>query len=47
MVLVNGDVKLIDFGLAFTPDLTLDVIPDVPGTLGYMAPELIKGNPGD
>jgi serine/threonine protein phosphatase PrpC len=43
----DGSLKLIDLGVARIPGLE-DIAPeDIPGTPGYMAPELFAGEPGN
>ncbi len=43
----DGSVKLIDLGVVRIPGLE-DLPPeDIPGTLGYMAPEMFAGEPGN
>jgi serine/threonine protein kinase len=43
----DGSLKLIDLGVARVPGLE-DIPPeDIPGTPGYMAPELFAGEPGN
>jgi serine/threonine protein kinase/tetratricopeptide (TPR) repeat protein len=45
VLVVGGQIKLLDFGLAFTPDLSDESVQDrVVGTLGYMAPEVLRGD---
>jgi serine/threonine protein phosphatase PrpC len=47
MLLKNGDLKLLDLGVALVPnmaDLTADAIP---GTASYMAPEMFAGGTGN
>ncbi|MBI6545695.1 MAG: serine/threonine protein kinase, partial [Cyanobacteria bacterium NC_groundwater_1444_Ag_S-0.65um_54_12] len=43
-LLTSGDIKLLDFGLARRNDWNQEVIS---GTLNYLAPEMIRGGPGD
>jgi tetratricopeptide (TPR) repeat protein len=44
MLLPNGQVKILDFGLATTREQTLLTRPgDAPGTLAYMSPEQVRG----
>ncbi len=47
MLLDNGDVKLIDLGVARLPRIEDADEPATPGTLDYMAPELFRENRGD
>lgn len=54
IVTANGQVKLLDFGVAtlLKPSSaglaeTLTAAPSIPGTLPYMAPEQLKGEPAD
>ena len=47
MLLDNGEVKLIDFGIARLPRIEDADEPATPGTLDYMAPELFRENRGD
>ena len=47
MLLENGDVKLIDLGVAHLPRLEDVDEAGTPGTLDYMAPELFRENRGD
>src|SRR6185436_5000167 len=58
MITADGQAKVLDFGLAERlpgrefPDITrstelLPAIGSVSGTLSYMAPELLQGNPAD
>jgi hypothetical protein len=42
----DGSVRLLDFGLARLPQSeTLTAVGDVPGTLAYIAPERLRGQP--
>jgi serine/threonine protein kinase len=47
MLLENGDVKLIDLGIARLPRVEDADEAATPGTLDYMAPELFRENRGD
>jgi serine/threonine protein phosphatase PrpC len=47
MLLDNGEVKLIDFGVAHLPHIEDGEESSTPGTLDYMAPELFRENRGD
>ena len=42
----RGDASLGDFGLAATPDVQVDDGPEIAGTPGYMAPEVLFGARG-
>jgi len=45
-MVVNGEVKVLDFGLAVTWEYHREHQPDgVEGTLAYMAPEVLSGSP--
>jgi len=47
VMVMNGHVKVLDFGLAVIKSLTTDQITEtVGGTIAYMAPELLQGKPG-
>ncbi|HEX7699451.1 MAG TPA: serine/threonine-protein kinase, partial [Kofleriaceae bacterium] len=46
VVLYNGQVKLVDFGVAKASQSATSAAP-VQGKFGYMAPEKLKGSPGD
>jgi serine/threonine protein kinase len=39
----NGELRVLDFGLAFCPGLSTDVAGDVPGTPSFIAPEAFEG----
>jgi serine/threonine protein phosphatase PrpC len=43
----NGSLKLIDLGVVRVPGLEDFPPQDIPGTLGYMAPEMLAGEPGN
>jgi serine/threonine protein phosphatase PrpC len=43
----DGSLKLIDLGVVRVPGLEDFPPEDVPGTLGYMAPEMLAGEPGN
>ena len=47
MLLDDGEVKLIDFGIARLPRIEDADEPGTPGTLDYMAPELFRDDRGD
>ncbi len=39
----QGELRVLDFGLAFCPGLSSDALGDVPGTPSYIAPEAFDG----
>lgn len=41
----NGELRVLDFGLAFCPGLSVDAVGDVPGTPSFIAPEAFNGVP--
>jgi serine/threonine protein phosphatase PrpC len=43
----DGSLKLIDLGVVRVPGLEDFPPEDIPGTLGYMAPEMLAGEPGN
>ncbi|MBI5449805.1 MAG: bifunctional protein-serine/threonine kinase/phosphatase [Gammaproteobacteria bacterium] len=43
----DGNLKLLDLGVARLPGIEAAAAPDIPGTPSYMAPEMFAGNPGD
>src|ERR1700686_2597513 len=43
----GGSLKLIDFGVVRIPGWEEFPPEDIPGTLGYMAPEMLAGEPGN
>ena len=43
----GGSLKLIDLGVVRVPGLEDFPPEDIPGTLGYMAPEMFAGEPGN
>ncbi len=43
----NGSLKLIDLGVVRVPGMEDFPPEDIPGTLGYMAPEMLAGEPGN
>ncbi|PTQ10773.1 protein phosphatase [Sphingomonas oleivorans] len=47
MLTAEGGLKLIDLGVARLPRLPDFAPEEIPGTPGYMAPELYDGQPGD
>jgi serine/threonine protein kinase len=47
MLLAGDSVKIIDFGIARLPGFEDPGEVETPGTLDYMAPELLEGLPGD
>jgi serine/threonine protein phosphatase PrpC len=42
-----GSLKLLDLGVARVPGLEDDLSKEIPGTLAYMAPEMMSGEAGD
>ncbi len=46
LLLADGGLKLVDFGVARVPGLEDFPLAEIPGTAGYMAPELFEGQPG-
>ena len=47
MVLKNGGVKIVDFGIAHIGDKTVTRTGQLIGSLGYMSPEQVNGKPID
>jgi len=47
MLTVDGDVKLLDFGLAKVAEVTLTRPGITQGTVAYMSPEQVRGDPAD
>ncbi len=47
MLLPEGEVKILDFGVARVADATLTKSRDTLGTVSYMAPEQVRGDPLD
>ncbi len=43
----EGSLKLIDLGVVRVPGMEDFPPEDIPGTMGYMAPEMLAGEPGD
>jgi serine/threonine protein kinase len=39
----NGELRVLDFGLAFCPGLSADIKGDIPGTPSFIAPEAFDG----
>ncbi len=46
LLLRDGGLKLVDFGVARVPGLEDFPLAEIPGTASYMAPELFAGDPG-
>jgi len=46
LLLKDGGLKLVDFGVARVPGLEDFPLAEIPGTASYMAPELFDGKPG-
>ena len=46
LLLKEGGLKLVDFGVARVPGLEDFPLAEIPGTASYMAPELFEGRPG-
>jgi serine/threonine protein kinase len=46
LLLRDGGLKLVDFGVARVPGLEDFPLAEIPGTASYMAPELFEGEPG-
>jgi len=46
LLLAEGGLKLIDFGVARVPGREDFPLAEIPGTASYMAPELFEGRPG-
>ena len=47
MLTSTGTVKLLDFGLARLPDVTVTASGQTPGTIAYMSPEQVRGRGAD
>ena len=47
MVLKNGGIKIVDFGIAHIGDKTVTRTGQLIGSLGYMSPEQVNGKPID
>ncbi|WP_242209498.1 MULTISPECIES: bifunctional protein-serine/threonine kinase/phosphatase [unclassified Pseudomonas] len=43
----DGELRLLDFGLAYCPGLSEDAPSTLPGTPSYIAPEAFRGDPPD
>ncbi|MCS3467157.1 serine/threonine protein phosphatase PrpC [Pseudomonas sp. JUb42] len=43
----DGELRLLDFGLAFCPGLSVMALGELPGTPSFIAPEAFKGAPPD
>ena len=41
----DGELRLLDFGLAYCPGLSEDAVSTLPGTPSYIAPEAFRGDP--
>ncbi|QVW25098.1 bifunctional protein-serine/threonine kinase/phosphatase [Pseudomonas hormoni] len=41
----DGELRLLDFGLAYCPGLSEDQVSTLPGTPSYIAPEAFRGDP--
>ena len=47
MILPDGGLRILDFGVARSGDVTLTVSHGILGTVSYMAPEQVRGEPLD